>query len=38
VLSYIDVAWLIGVLCLVMIPLVLMLKKNDLIGKPVSVE
>jgi hypothetical protein len=28
VLSYIDVAWLIGVLCLVMIPLVLMLKQN----------
>jgi len=29
VLSYIDVAWLIGVLCLVMIPLVLMLKHNN---------
>jgi hypothetical protein len=29
VLSYIDVAWLIGVLCLVMIPLVLMLKQNN---------
>jgi hypothetical protein len=38
VLSYIDVAWLIGVLCLVMIPLVLLLKRNDLRGKPVSVE
>jgi DHA2 family multidrug resistance protein len=29
VLSYIDVAWLIGVMCLVMIPLVLLMKKND---------
>ena len=29
VLSYIDVAWLIGAMCLAMIPLVLMLKKND---------
>src|SRR6204780_808844 len=29
VLSYIDVAWLIGVMCLLMIPLVLMLKPNN---------
>jgi hypothetical protein len=29
VLSYIDVAWLIGVLCLLMIPLVLLLKRNN---------
>jgi DHA2 family multidrug resistance protein len=29
VLSYVDVAWLIGVLCLVMIPLVLLLRKNN---------
>ena len=29
VLSYIDVAWLIGVMCLVMIPLILLLKQNN---------
>jgi MFS transporter, DHA2 family, multidrug resistance protein len=29
VLSYIDVAWLIGVMCLLMIPLVLVLKQNN---------
>ena len=29
VLSYIDVAWLIGAMCLAMIPLVLMLKRNN---------
>ncbi|MFZ0680523.1 MAG: hypothetical protein WAN07_22715, partial [Candidatus Binatus sp.] len=29
VLSYIDVAWLIGVMCLLMMPLVLMLKPNN---------
>jgi hypothetical protein len=29
VLSYIDVAWLIAVMCLVMVPLALMMKKND---------
>ena len=29
VLSYIDVAWLIGVMCLLTIPLVLMLKPNN---------
>ncbi|MGC2495689.1 DHA2 family efflux MFS transporter permease subunit [Candidatus Binatus sp.] len=29
VLSYIDVAWLIGVMCLLMIPLILMLKQNN---------
>jgi DHA2 family multidrug resistance protein len=38
VLSYIDVAWLIGVLCLVMLPLVLMLKKNDPRAAQVSAE
>jgi DHA2 family multidrug resistance protein len=38
VLSYIDVAWLIGVLCLVMIPLVLMLKKNKPKAVVVSAE
>ena len=29
VLSYIDVAWLIGVMCLLMIPLILLLKPNN---------
>ena len=29
VLSYIDVAWLIGVMCLLMIPLILLLKPNS---------
>jgi DHA2 family multidrug resistance protein len=38
VLSYIDVVWLIGVLSLVMIPLALMLKKNDPKAAPVSAE
>jgi DHA2 family multidrug resistance protein len=38
VLSYIDVAWLIGVLCLVMIPLVLMLKQNEPKAAVVSAE
>jgi DHA2 family multidrug resistance protein len=38
VLSYIDVAWLIGVLCLLMIPLVLMLKENNPKSAAVSVE
>ena len=38
VLSYIDVAWLIGMLCLVMIPLVLMLKKNNPKAAVVSAE
>jgi hypothetical protein len=38
VLSYIDVPWLIGVLSLVMIPLALMLKKNDPRAAPVSAE
>ena len=38
VLSYIDVAWLIGVLCLVMIPLVLMLKQNTPKAAVVSAE
>jgi MFS transporter, DHA2 family, multidrug resistance protein len=36
--SYIDVAWLIAVICLVMVPLVLMLKKNDPKAAHVSVE
>ena len=38
VLSYIDVAWLIGMLCLVMIPLVLLLKKNKPKAAVVSAE
>jgi hypothetical protein len=38
VLSYIDVAWLIGVLCLMMIPLVLMLKQNNPKAAVVSAE
>ena len=38
VLSYIDVAWLIGVLCLAMIPLVLMLKQNKPKAALVSAE
>jgi MFS transporter, DHA2 family, multidrug resistance protein len=38
VLSYIDVAWLIGVLCLVMIPLVLLLKQNKPKAAVVSAE
>jgi MFS transporter, DHA2 family, multidrug resistance protein len=37
-LSYIDVAWIIGVMCLLMIPLVLLLKKNDPKGAIVSAE
>jgi len=38
VLSYIDVAWLIGVLSLIMIPLAVMLRKNDPKAAPVSAE
>jgi MFS transporter, DHA2 family, multidrug resistance protein len=38
VLSYIDVAWLIGVMCLAMIPLALLLKKSDPAGAKVSAE
>ena len=38
VLSYIDVAWLIGVMCLLMIPLVLMLKQNNPKAAVVSAE
>jgi DHA2 family multidrug resistance protein len=38
VLSYIDVAWLIGVLCLAMIPLVLLLKQNKPKAAVVSAE
>ena len=38
VLSYIDVAWLIGILCLVMIPLVLVLKRNQRKAAVVSAE
>jgi MFS transporter, DHA2 family, multidrug resistance protein len=38
VLSYVDVAWLIGVVCLVMIPLVLMLKRNNPKAAVVSAE
>ena len=36
--SYMDVAWLLAVLCLVMIPLALILKKNDPKAAPVSAE
>jgi MFS transporter, DHA2 family, multidrug resistance protein len=36
--SYMDVAWLLAALRLVMIPLVLRLKKNDQKGAPVSAE
>ncbi len=36
--SYMDVAWLIAVICLVMVPPVLMLKKNDPKAAHVSVE
>ncbi len=38
VLSYIDVAWLIGILCLAMIPLVLVLKRNKPKAAVVSAE
>jgi MFS transporter, DHA2 family, multidrug resistance protein len=38
VLSYMDVAWLIGVLCVLMIPLVLLLKQNTPKAAPVSTE
>jgi DHA2 family multidrug resistance protein len=38
VLSYIDVAWLIGVMCLAMIPLALLMKKSDPTGTKVSAE
>jgi len=38
VLSYIDVAWLIGAMCLLMIPLVLMLKQNNPKAAAVSAE
>jgi DHA2 family multidrug resistance protein len=36
--SYMDVAWVLAVLCLVMIPLALLLKKNDPKATHVSVE
>jgi hypothetical protein len=38
VLSYIEMAWLIGVLSLIMIPLAVMLRKNDPKAAPVSAE
>jgi len=38
VLSYIDVAWLIGVMCLLMIPLILLLKPNNPKAAVASVE
>jgi len=38
VLSYIDVAWLIGVLSLLMIPLVLIMKRSDPKAAQVSAE
>ena len=36
--SYMDVAWLIAVICLVMAPLILVLKKNDPNAAHVSAE
>jgi MFS transporter, DHA2 family, multidrug resistance protein len=36
--SYMDVAWLLGVICLIMVPLALMMKKNDPKAAPVSTE
>src|SRR6202030_2303000 len=36
--SYMDVAWVLAVICLVMVPLALLLKKNDPKAAPVSVE
>jgi MFS transporter, DHA2 family, multidrug resistance protein len=36
--SYMDVAWIIGVICLVMVPLALLLKKNDPKAARVSAE
>jgi MFS transporter, DHA2 family, multidrug resistance protein len=36
--SYMDVAWLLAVICLVLVPLVLLLKKNDPNAAPVSAE
>ena len=36
--SYMDVAWLLAVICLVMVPLALLLKKNDPKAAPVSAE
>jgi MFS transporter, DHA2 family, multidrug resistance protein len=38
VLSYIDVAWLLAVISMVMVPLALLLKKNDPKAAPVSAE
>jgi type IV secretory pathway TrbD component len=38
VLSYIDVAWLLGVLCIVMVPVALMMKRNDPKMAPVTTE
>jgi MFS transporter, DHA2 family, multidrug resistance protein len=38
VLSYMDVAWLVAVICLAMVPLVLLLKKNDPKAAHVSAE
>jgi hypothetical protein len=36
--SYMDVAWLIAVICLAMAPLALTLKRNDLHATSISVE
>jgi hypothetical protein len=36
--SYMDVAWLLAVICLVMVPIALMLKKNNPKAAPVSAE
>jgi hypothetical protein len=36
--SYMDVAWLLAVICLVMVPLALLLKKNDSKAAHVSAE
>jgi hypothetical protein len=36
--AYMDVAWLLAVICLVIVPLALLLKKNDPKTAPVSAE
>jgi hypothetical protein len=36
--SYMDVAWVLAVICLVMVPLALLLKKNDPKAAAVSAE
>jgi len=38
VLSYVDVAWLLAVVAVVMVPLAMLLKKNDPKAAPASAE